>query len=131
MSKLIKFSNPTEMSPTFGYSHIAVVRANETIYISGQVAFDQTGNIIGKGDVLTQAEQVFKNIDKALSALELGFDDIVKLTFYLTDISQMKYVREVRDQYININNPPTSSAVEVSRLIHEDLLIEIEAIAVR
>ncbi len=56
--------------------------------------------------------------------------DVVKLTFFLTDISQMAVVRDIRDQYIDTNNPPASSAVEVRKLINDNLLIEVEAIAV-
>ncbi|HDR7963170.1 TPA: RidA family protein [Bacillus wiedmannii] len=61
---------------------------------------------------------------------ELQFNDVVKLTFFLTDISQMAIVRDIRDQYIDTKNPPASSAVEVRKLINDNLLIEIEAIAV-
>jgi enamine deaminase RidA (YjgF/YER057c/UK114 family) len=73
---------------------------------------------------------VFENIKSALEAVGLNFNDVVKLTFFLTDISKMQVVREIRDEYINTMNPPASSAVEVRRLIRDDLLIEIEAIAV-
>jgi enamine deaminase RidA (YjgF/YER057c/UK114 family) len=59
-----------------------------------------------------------------------GFEDVVKLTFFLTDISQIQVVREIRDMYVNTKNPPASSAVEVSKLINDRMLIEIEAIAV-
>ena len=85
---------------------------------------------VGNGDLGTQTRQVFENIKVALEASELNFNDVVKLTFFLTDISQMAIVRDVRDQYINTNNPPASSAVEVRKLINDKLLIEIEAIAV-
>ncbi|MFB5563388.1 Rid family hydrolase, partial [Bacillus cereus] len=74
--------------------------------------------------------QVFENIKSALDTLELQFNDVIKLTFFLTDISQMATVRDIRDQYIDTNNPPASSAVEVRKLINDNLLIEIEAIAV-
>ncbi|MFJ8455703.1 RidA family protein [Bacillus paramycoides] len=126
-----KFINPENMPATFGYSHIVEVNnAKRTIYISGQVAINTDGHIVGLGDLATQTRQVFENIKIALKTSELNFNDVVKLTFFLTDISQMALVRDIRDQYINTNNPPASSALEVNKLIHDELLIEIEAIAV-
>lgn len=126
-----KFINPENMPATFGYSHIVEVNnAKRTIYISGQVAINTDGHIVGIGDLATQTRQVFENIKIALKTSELNFNDVVKLTFFLTDISQMAIVRDIRDQYINTNNPPASSALEVNKLIHDELLIEIEAIAV-
>ncbi|MGG0730272.1 RidA family protein [Bacillus paramycoides] len=126
-----KFINPENMPATFGYSHIVEVNnAKRTIYISGQVAINTDGHIVGIGDLATQTRQVFENIKIALKTSELNFNDVVKLTFFLTDISQMAIVRDIRDQYINTNNPPASSALGVNKLIHDELLIEIEAIAV-
>ncbi|MES5846422.1 MULTISPECIES: RidA family protein [unclassified Bacillus cereus group] len=127
-----KFINPETMPPTFGYSHVVEVsNAKRTIYISGQVAINIDGQIVGINDLATQTRQVFENIKIALvEASDLNFNDVVKLTFFLTDISQMAVVRDIRDQYIDTNNPPASSAVEVRKLINDNLLIEIEAIAV-
>ncbi|MGG5791528.1 RidA family protein [Bacillus nitratireducens] len=126
-----KFINPENMPATFGYSHIVEVNnAKRTIYISGQVALNTDSQIVGIDDLATQTRQVFENIKSALETSELNFNDVVKLTFFLTDISQMAIVRDVRDQYIDTKNPPASSAVEVRKLINDNLLIEIEAIAV-
>jgi enamine deaminase RidA (YjgF/YER057c/UK114 family) len=79
---------------------------------------------------LTQARQVFDNLRAALQAVGAGFEQVVKLTYYLVDASQLPIVREVRDQYVNIQQPPASTAVEVRRLVRDDLLLEVEAIAV-
>ncbi|CCF14328.1 rutC family protein yabJ [Brevibacillus laterosporus GI-9] len=126
-----KFINPESMPATFGYSHVVdVSNARRTIYVSGQVAINAEGNIVGMGDLALQTKQVFENIRIALEASELNFHDVVKLTFFLTDISQMPVVRDIRDQYIDTMNPPASSAVEVRKLIKDELLIEVEAIAV-
>ncbi|HDR4904937.1 TPA: RidA family protein [Bacillus cereus] len=126
-----KFINPEMMSTTFGYSHVVeVTNAKRTIYISGQVAINADGQIVGINDLATQTRQVFENIKIALETSDLNFNDVVKLTFFLTDISQMVIVRDIRDQYVDTKNPPASSAVEVRKLINDNLLIEIEAIAV-
>ena len=128
--KQVKFINPDTMPPTKGYTHVVEVRNGRMIFISGQVPINRDGELVGIGDLAAQTRQVFENIKAALEAVELGFDDVVKLTFFLTDISQMQVVREIRDLYVNTKNPPASSAVEVRRLIDDRILIEIEAIAV-
>lgn len=101
-----------------------------TAYISGQVALDASGNIVGQGDMRAQAQQVFENLHTALRAVGGSFSDVVKLTFFLVDMSQMPVVREVRDQFIHPEQLPASTAVEVRRLAREEFLIEVEAVAV-
>jgi reactive intermediate/imine deaminase len=125
-----RFLNPPELAPTPGYTHVVEVSGGRTIYVSGQVALDQTGELVGEGDLEAQARQVFENLKAALASAGAGFGDVVKLGYYLTDISQIGAVRGVRDEYVDTGNPPASTAVEVSRLFREDLLIEVEAIAV-
>lgn len=94
-----KFINPETMPETFGYSHVVEVsNAKRTIYISGQVAINTDGQIVGIDDLATQTRQVFENIKRALETSELKFNDVAKLTFFLTDISQMAIVRAIGDQ---------------------------------
>lgn len=126
----VKFINPETMPATFGYTNVVEVRNARTIYVSGQVAINKAGQVVGVGDLALQTKQVFENIKSALEAAGVNFNDVVKLTFFLTDISQMQIVRDIRDQYVNTANPPASSAVEIRKLIRDELLIEIEAIAV-
>jgi reactive intermediate/imine deaminase len=125
-----RFLNPTTMPRPFGYTQVVETRGGRTIYISGQVALDSAGNLVGLDDLHAQTTQVFKNLAAALAAVGASFDDVVKLTYFLLDISQIAVVRAVRDQYINTQQPPASSAVEVRRLFRDDVLIEVEAIAV-
>ena len=113
-----------------GYTHVVEVTAGRPVYIAGQVALDPSGAIVGPGDIRTQARQVFNNLRAALEAVGAGFDQVVKLTFYLVDATQLPVVREIRDQYVDTQQPPASTAVEVRRLVHDDVLIEVEAIAV-
>ena len=129
-SEPIRFVNPPDMPRPFGYSHVAEASSGKTIYISGQVALDQSGNLVGPDDLRAQTQQVFTNLKRALEAVGADFNAVVKLTYYLLDISQIPIVREVRDQFVNTQHPPASSAVEVRRLFRDGLLIEIEAIAV-
>ncbi|WP_438446530.1 RidA family protein [Gorillibacterium sp. sgz5001074] len=128
--KQLIFRNPQSMPPANGYTQVVEVRNGRTIYVSGQIAINQNGEVVGLGDLAAQTRQVFENIKVALEASSVSFDDVVKLTFFLTDISQIQVVRDIRDLYINTKNPPASSAVEVSNLVNDHFLIEIEAIAV-
>jgi reactive intermediate/imine deaminase len=125
-----RFLNPPALPQPFGYTHVVEARAGRTVYISGQVALDATGALVGSDDLHAQATQVFANLDGALAAVGATFQDVVKLTYFLLDISQIAVVRAVRDRYVDTRQPPASSAVEVRRLFRDDLLIEVEAIAV-
>jgi enamine deaminase RidA (YjgF/YER057c/UK114 family) len=96
------------------------------------VALDAAGNFVGKDDFRAQVEQVFKNLKAAVEAAGGNFHDIIKLNFYCVDSvdpSQIPQVREVRDKYVNTQNPPTSTFVVVRRLVRPEWLIEVEAVA--
>jgi reactive intermediate/imine deaminase len=123
------FINPEAMHLPTGYSHVVEVTAGRPVYIAGQVALDPAGELVGPGDLRAQARQVFDNLQTALEAVGASFQQVVKLTIYLVDATQLPVVREVRDQYVNIQQPPASTAVEVRRLVRADLLIEVEAVA--
>jgi reactive intermediate/imine deaminase len=126
----IRFVNPDDLAPPVGYSHVAEVQRGRILYISGQVALDQDGNLVGKGDIEAQARQVFANLQTALAAMGADFNSVVKLNYYLVDMTAVGALRAIRDQYVNTEQPPASTAVEVRRLFREDILIEIEAVAV-
>jgi enamine deaminase RidA (YjgF/YER057c/UK114 family) len=123
------FINPGTMHRPMGYSHVAELSAGRLVYVSGQVALDAAGELVGSGDIRAQARQVFENLRAALGAVGGGFDHVVKLNYYLVDASQLPVVREVRDQYLDPGRLPASTAVEVRRLFREDILIEVEAVA--
>ncbi|KAB8141066.1 RidA family protein [Chloroflexia bacterium SDU3-3] len=127
---MANFYNPAGLPKPMGYSHAVEARGGRTVYVSGQIPLDAEGNLIGPDDMAAQAEQVFHNIAQALAAAGADFSHVVKLTFFLTDIGQIAAVRAVRDRYINTQQPPASSAVEVRRLARDGLLVEVEAIAV-
>ncbi len=101
-----QFLNPPELSKPAGYTHVVVAPAGRTIYLSGQVALDKEGKLVGKGDFPAQAGQVFTNIDAALKAAHASFADVVKLTFYVTDATQAPALRVVRDKYVDTAHPP-------------------------
>jgi enamine deaminase RidA (YjgF/YER057c/UK114 family) len=124
------FINPEAMHHPAGYTHVVEVTAGRPVYIAGQVALDRTGALVVGGGIHAQTRQVFDNLRAALQAVGAGFEQVVKLTYYLVDATQLPVIREVRDQYVNTRQPPASTAVEVRRLVRDDLLIEVEAVAV-
>src|SRR5256885_669949 len=126
----VKRTNPPALTKPTGYTHIVEVTGPaKTIYISGQIAFDKDGNVVGAGDMKAQAEQVFKNLEIALSAAGAKFSDVVKMNSYITDMSKVQAVREVRSRYF-ADVSPASTFVQVAGLVRPDLLLEIEVVAV-
>jgi len=125
----VKRSNPPTLSKPTGYTHIVEVAGPvRTIYISGQIALDKDGNLVGAGDMKAQAEQVFRNLDAALKAAGATFADVVKMNTYITDMDKAQPVREVRARYFG-DNTPASTLVQVVHLARPELMLEIEVIA--
>jgi enamine deaminase RidA (YjgF/YER057c/UK114 family) len=133
-SQTIRIFNPDTMAkPTAGYSQVAEVRGGKIVYISGQVAIDRAGNLVGKDDFRAQVQQVFENLKAAVEAAGGDFKSVVKLNYYCAesvDPSQIPAVREIRDKFVNTANPPTSTFVVVKRLVRPEWLIEVDAVAV-
>ena len=125
----VHYVNPSTLSAPTGYTHVVQVHSGRTVYIAGQVAFDKSGKVVGKGDFEAQTTQVFENLKLALAAAGATFDNLVKVTTFVTDLSQMQTLRSIRAKYYG-KNPPASTLVQIVKLAHEDLMIEIEAIAV-
>ena len=125
----MKHINPPTLSTPRGYTHVVEARAGRTIYISGQVAWDAGGRVVGEGDFAAQTRQVFENLTTALAAASAGLGDVVKITVFVVDVSQVQTFRSIRDEYFG-DHPPASSLVQVSQLVLPDLLVEVEAIAV-
>src|SRR5439155_21916152 len=113
--------------PTTGYS--PAVRAGNTLYISGQVAQDRDGNLVGKGDIAAQAAQVYANLTAVVEAAGGTLQDIVKLNTYTTSLAYRPAIAEARTKYWQ-SDWPASTFVVISSLASPDFLVEIEAIAV-
>jgi enamine deaminase RidA (YjgF/YER057c/UK114 family) len=121
---------PDTMPKSVGYSQVATVSGGRLVFVAGQVALDTAGNVVGKDDVRAQVQQVFENLKAAVEAAGGTFSDVIKLNSYFLDLSCLPVFREVRDQYINLQNPPVSTAVQVPRLFRPEFLVEVEAVAV-
>ena len=106
------------------------IQVGDTIYAAGQVALDPEGNVVGKGDMKAQTRQCMENLKTVLQAAGASIGDVVKVTIYLTDMSRITEHREIRDQYFS-DPPPAATGVEVKALASPDLLVEIDAVAVK
>jgi 2-iminobutanoate/2-iminopropanoate deaminase len=126
---VIQRLNPPGLSTPTAYSHVVSARGGRTIYVSGQVAFDAKGQLVGRGDLAAQTAQVFANLDTALKAAGATFNDVVKTNYFMLDASQVQVIRDVRSRYFT-KELPASTLVQVGRLANPDFLIEIEVVAV-
>jgi enamine deaminase RidA (YjgF/YER057c/UK114 family) len=118
--------------PPAGYSHIAKVNRGTIVYLAGQVSSDASGKLVGEGNFEAQVEQVFGNLKIAVEAAGGTMADIVKLNIYLVaevDQADVPKLRAIRDRYVNVERPPASTLVVVSRLARPGWLVEIEAVA--
>ena len=111
------------------YSEAVMAEGQRMLFISGMTARDKDGNIVGKGDMKAQTRQVMENIKAILEKAGATFDQIVKVTVFITDMGRFKEIHEVRAQYFK-KDYPASTMVQVSGLVSPELLIEIEAFAV-
>jgi enamine deaminase RidA (YjgF/YER057c/UK114 family) len=121
---------PAGMAPGKGYSHAVVAAGSRVVAISGQVAMDEHGELVGSGDPAAQAAQVFENLRLALAAAGATFADVIRFGVFVTDIAILPAVREARDRHVDVAHPPASTAVEVSALFRPGYMIEVEALAV-
>jgi 2-iminobutanoate/2-iminopropanoate deaminase len=110
------------------FPHAVSIEGKRLICVSGQLAWDAKGNCVGKGDMRAQMRQVCENIKEVLAAAGAGLEDIVKTNTYVTDMDEFFKCIDVRMEYFG-PGWPTSTTVEVRRLAHPDMLVEIEAMA--
>jgi enamine deaminase RidA (YjgF/YER057c/UK114 family) len=128
----ITYLSSEELPPSPGYTQVLSAQGTRTVYVSGQVAVDAQGALVGEGDLRAQTEQVFANLQTALAAAQASFADVVKLTTFVVNLTPeaLATVREVRKRYLDAERLPTSTLVGVTVLANPAWLIEIEAIAV-
>jgi len=123
--------NPeTMVRPISSYSHGVRVETGDTvlIFVSGQIALDPQGNLVGPGDVVAQTEYVFNEIATILKAAGASLKDVVKANIYVLNMNDFPKVAEVRNKYF-AESLPASTFVEVNKLVRDGCLVEIEAIA--
>ena len=127
-----QYLNPREMATPRFYTHaVSAEGPGRLVYVSGQVSWDATGNVVGKGDMRAQSEQVFGNVTAALKAAGAGWDDVIKMNGYMVGMNTERVTayREVRQRFLREGALPASTLVGVERLVHPDLLLEVEVVA--
>jgi len=123
--------NPDTVAPPVGsYSHVVRVEAADTVWlhVSGQLALDPDGALVGPGDMRAQTERVFENIRLILAANGGAFEHVVKLQTFVTSFDDLAAMREVRGRYLRAE-PPASTTVQVVALVLSEALIEVDAVA--
>jgi enamine deaminase RidA (YjgF/YER057c/UK114 family) len=126
-----QFLNPDGLSKPTGYTHVVVTQPGKLVYVSGQVALNAAGEVVGKGDLRGQVTQVMENLKTALAAAGATTDDVIKLNYYVVNLKQdqLPVIREVRGKYFSMEHLPASTLIGVTALAREEFLIEIEAVA--
>lgn len=127
-----RFVNPSTVAKPPGYTHVVEsTTPGRIIHLAGQLGLDLENQIVGApGDFRAQAEQTFLNLQNALAAVDAGFEHVVKLNNYLVDMDHLGIFREVRDKYIDIEAPPASTTIAISKLARPGALLEVELVAV-
>jgi enamine deaminase RidA (YjgF/YER057c/UK114 family) len=126
----IEFASPDTLSAPAGYSHVvSLPAAGRLVWTAGQVAIAADGTVAAAGDWEAQTRLAFENVGHALTAGAAGWADVVKLTFFVVDLDGLPVIRAVRDEFVDVQRPPTSSLIEVAALIRPELLLEVEAVA--
>lgn len=120
---------PEGVAPAARYAHV-VHGTGRLVAVSGQLALDEEGRIVGEGDPAAQARQVFENLRRCLAAAGASFDDILKFTFFVTDMAYLPALRAARAEHIPDDRLPAASAVQVAALVRPEFLMEVEALAV-
>ena len=117
-----------EARPVANYKMATRQEGGHLLYVSGQVARDTDGNVVGKGDMRTQARQVFQNLQQVLQASGGDLKDLMKMTTYITNIEHFPAVAEIRNEVFQ-GELPASTLIVVKSLFNPDFLIEVEGIA--
>lgn len=118
--------NPSNLAQPRGYTH--VVKAGNTVYIAGQVGRRPDGTLAGS-DIGSQTDQVFKNLRAALASVGAGFENVTKITVFLTHREDIPGFRTARDKHVT-GEPPASTLVLISGLAEPEFRVEVEATAV-
>ncbi len=117
-----------EAKPVANYKMATRMEGGRLLYVSGQVAWDATGTIVGKGDVRAQARQVFENLRGVLRAAGGDLASLMKITTYITKLEDFPAVAQARGEVFP-GELPASTLIVVKSLFHPDFLIEVEGVA--
>ena len=128
----IEYLKPPGLLNVPSFSQVTTASEGKLIFVSGQVSWDEKGNVLHPGDLEAQTHKTYENLKLALAAAGATFDDVVKFTVYVKNLDTEKWrlISKVRSQYLSKERPAASTMIGVTGLVYPDLLIEIEAYAV-
>jgi len=134
MNKTIEYTNPRGAGPAQGlYSNVTVVPAGETVHIAGQLSVGKEGDVVGKNDFERQMRQVIANLGDVLAGLDLTFNHVIKFTTFLIHSQDIETFMRVRAELFPVlfggDQFPPNTLLVIDRLVKEDFLIEVEAVA--
>ncbi len=124
MDEIVRISTSAPWEPIFGYSR--AVRAGDWVMVSGTTGLDQNGQLVGKGQMYVQARQALDNIAAALGRLGLGLERVVRTRVFVTELERFADLARAHQEMFGAARP-ASTVVQVTRLVHPDMLVEIEA----
>ena len=132
MTASVEHLNPTGLHQNPAFSQVVVTQGQvRTVYVGGQNAVDASGAIVGQGNLRVQAEQIFRNLELALSAGEATLANVIKWNVYVLQGQSPQPAFEVFQQvWNNRPNPPLITVLFVAGLAHPDFLMEIDAVAI-
>jgi reactive intermediate/imine deaminase len=111
-----------------GGMYSQAVSSKGLLFIAGQVGLDKNGDLVGKGDIVAQSEQVMKNLEATLKAAGCTFSDVIRISIFLVNLDDRPKFHEVRKKYFK-DNLPSSTLLVVNSLANKDYLVEVEAVA--
>ena len=120
---------PENAKPVASYKMVTRYESGRLVYLSAQAAYDADGNIVGKGDIRAQTRQIYRNLRRILQEAGGGLQDLIKITTWITQMEDFPASKEVRDEFLP-GEAPAATLLEVPRLFHPDLLIQVEGVAV-
>jgi enamine deaminase RidA (YjgF/YER057c/UK114 family) len=125
----VRHSCPPDFYDPKTYSHVVEVEGGRLLFVSGQVPLDAQRQLVSR-DFREQVEAVYDNLETVLRSVGAGFENVLKTTTYLTNLSQTKVFREVRDaRFAHLKTRPASTTLVITSLVEPEFLLEIEVIA--
>lgn len=129
-SKNREIVNPDKLFQAEGFTHAVIPKGNKTVYLSGQLAWDENFQVIGKGDLAKQTEKVYENIQHILDDIGATWDDVVKTTIYTTQPHEGETIAKIKHSFLDGVASHAETLIGVEGLAAPELLIEVEAIVV-
>lgn len=122
--------NPDKVFSAEGFTHAVIAAGNKTVYLSGQLPWDENFQVVGKGNLVEQTRKVYENIQHILEDIGATWDNVVKTTIYTTKPNEGETIAKTKHAFLNGVASPAETLIGVERLASPECWIEIEAIAV-